>query len=63
MVFILLMNFRQPQPGADARRDVNVLLQTVTAGTDVIAGKAFDYLASDKPLLAVVDPCGGDAWC
>ena len=42
--------------------DVNVLLQTVTAGTDVIAGKTFDYLASDKPILAVVDPCGGDAW-
>ena len=42
--------------------DVNVLLQTVTAGTDVIAGKAFDYLASERPILAVVDPCGGDAW-
>jgi len=42
--------------------DVNVLLQTVSAGADVIAGKTFDYLASDKPILAVVDPCGGDAW-
>jgi glycosyltransferase involved in cell wall biosynthesis len=42
--------------------DVNVLLQTVTAGTDVIAGKVFDYLASEKPILAVVDPGGGDAW-
>ena len=42
--------------------DVNVLLQTVSAGADVIAGKTFDYLASDRPILAVVDPCGGDAW-
>ena len=42
--------------------DVNVLLQTASAGTDVIAGKAFDYLASEKPILAVVDPGGGDAW-
>ena len=28
----------------------------------MIAGKAFDYLASGRPILAVVDPCGGDAW-
>ncbi len=42
--------------------DVNVLLQTVTAGTDVIAGKTFDYLAAEKPVLAAVDPAGGDAW-
>jgi glycosyltransferase involved in cell wall biosynthesis len=42
--------------------DVNVLLQTVVAGTDVIAGKTFEYLAAGRPILAVVDPRGGDAW-
>lgn len=42
--------------------DANVLLQTVAEGTDVIAGKTFDYLASERPILAVVDPHGGDAW-
>jgi len=42
--------------------DVNVLLQTVSEGADVISGKAFDYLQAQKPVLAVVDPGGGDAW-
>jgi hypothetical protein len=42
--------------------DVNVLLQTITAGTDVIAGKAYDYLAARRPILGIVDPNGGDAW-
>ena len=42
--------------------DVNVLLQTIASGTDVIAGKAFDYLAARRPILGVVDPNGGDAW-
>jgi glycosyltransferase involved in cell wall biosynthesis len=42
--------------------DVNVLLQTVSEGADVISGKAFDYLHAQKPVLAVVDPEGGDAW-
>ena len=42
--------------------DVNVLLQTITSGVDVIGGKTFDYLAARRPILAVVDPTGGDAW-
>lgn len=42
--------------------DVNVLLQTIATGTDVIAGKVFDYLAARRPILGVVDPAGGDAW-
>jgi hypothetical protein len=42
--------------------DVNVLLQTIGSGTDVIAGKAFDYLAARRPILGIVDPQGGDAW-
>jgi glycosyltransferase involved in cell wall biosynthesis len=42
--------------------DANVLLQTVSSGSDVIAGKTFDYLASERPVLAAVDPSGGDAW-
>jgi glycosyltransferase involved in cell wall biosynthesis len=42
--------------------DVNVLLQTITAGQDVIAGKTFEYLAARKPILGVVAPEGGDAW-
>ena len=42
--------------------DVNVLLQTIATGTDVIAGKAFDYLAARRPILGIVDPQGGDAW-
>lgn len=42
--------------------DVNVLLQTISEGQDVISGKAFDYLPARKPILAVVDPRGGDSW-
>lgn len=42
--------------------DVNVLLQTISTGTDVIASKAFDYLAARRPILGVVDLDGGDAW-
>jgi len=42
--------------------DVNLLLQTITAGHDVIAGKTFEYLAARKPILGVVAPDGGDAW-
>jgi glycosyltransferase involved in cell wall biosynthesis len=42
--------------------DVNVLLQTIRFGQDVVSGKAFDYLHAHKPILAVVDPEGGDAW-
>jgi hypothetical protein len=42
--------------------DVNVLLQTISEGEDVVSGKAFDYLHAKKPILAVVDPAGGDAW-
>ena len=42
--------------------DVNVLLQTIATGTDVIAGKVFDYLAARRPILGIVDPQGGDAW-
>jgi glycosyltransferase involved in cell wall biosynthesis len=42
--------------------DVNVLLQTIDEGADVISGKAFEYLAAAKPILAVVSPTGGDAW-
>jgi hypothetical protein len=41
---------------------VNVLLQTITEGQDVIAGKVFEYLSAQRPILAVVDPDGGDAW-
>ncbi len=42
--------------------DVNILLQTISTGTDVIAGKTFDYLAARRPILGIVDPHGGDAW-
>ncbi len=42
--------------------DVNVLLQTIATGTDVIAGKTFDYLAAQRPILAAVSESGGDAW-
>ena len=42
--------------------DINVLLQTITTGTDVIAGKTYDYLAAKRPIFGVVDPNGGDAW-
>lgn len=42
--------------------DVNVVLQTISAGQDVIAGKTFEYLAARKPVLGVVSEQGGDAW-
>lgn len=42
--------------------DVNVLLQTIDDGQDVVSGKAFDYLQARRPVLAAVDPAGGDAW-
>jgi glycosyltransferase involved in cell wall biosynthesis len=42
--------------------DVNVLLQTISEGQDVVSGKAFDYLHAQKPILAAVDEAGGDAW-
>lgn len=42
--------------------DVNLLLQTITTGQDVIAGKTFEYLAARKPIIGVVAPDGGDAW-
>src|SRR5690606_23917902 len=42
--------------------DVNVVLQTISDGQDVISGKTFEYLAAGKPIVAVVAPKGGDAW-
>ena len=45
-----------------AGSDVNLLLQTISEGEDVISGKAFDYLRAHKPILGIVDPAGGDAW-
>jgi glycosyltransferase involved in cell wall biosynthesis len=42
--------------------DVNVVLQTIREGQDVIAGKTFEYLAAGKPILAAVAEQGGDAW-
>jgi glycosyltransferase involved in cell wall biosynthesis len=45
-----------------AGSDVNLLLQTISEGEDVISGKAFDYLRVGKPIIGIVDPGGGDAW-
>ncbi len=46
-----------------AGADVLVLLQTVSGlGSDVISGKAYEYLAARKPILGVVPTEGGDAW-
>jgi glycosyltransferase involved in cell wall biosynthesis len=61
------VRFRGHVPRADSLRlmagsDVNLLLQTISEGQDVISGKAFDYLHVRKPILGVVDPSGGDAW-
>jgi len=61
------VSFRGHVPRADSLRimagsDVNLLLQTISEGQDVISGKAFDYLHVRKPILGVVDPAGGDAW-
>jgi glycosyltransferase involved in cell wall biosynthesis len=45
------------------KADVLVLLQAHTNdGSDVISGKAYEYLAADRPILAVVPENGGDAW-
>jgi hypothetical protein len=46
-----------------AGADVLVLLQSISGpGCDVVSGKAYDYLAARKPILAVVADEGGDAW-
>ncbi len=42
--------------------DVNLCLQTLDSGNDVIAGKMYEYLAAGHAVLALVDPNGGDAW-
>ena len=43
--------------------DVLLLIQTIEGeGSDVIAGKCFEYLKAHKPILAVVSEGGGDAW-
>jgi len=42
--------------------DVNLCLQTLDSGNDVIAGKMYEYLAAGRAVLALVDPSGGDAW-
>lgn len=50
---------RQLMRGAD----VLVLLQTIMGeGADVIGGKAYEYLAARRPILAVVSAEGGDGW-
>jgi glycosyltransferase involved in cell wall biosynthesis len=61
------VSIRPRVPYAESQRlvrgsDVNVVLQTLSEGDDVIAGKTFDYLAAKKPILAVVPTTGGDAW-
>jgi glycosyltransferase involved in cell wall biosynthesis len=61
------VRFRGHVPRSESSRhifgsDVNILLQTISEGQDVISGKAFDYLHARKPIVAVVDPSGGDAW-
>jgi glycosyltransferase involved in cell wall biosynthesis len=46
-----------------AGADVLVLLQTISGlGDDVISGKAYEYLAARRPILAVTSNSGGDAW-
>lgn len=43
--------------------DVLIAIQTCSGpGMDVIAGKLYEYLASQKPVLGVVPESGGDAW-
>jgi glycosyltransferase involved in cell wall biosynthesis len=61
------VSFRGHVSRADSLRlmagsDVNLLLQTISEGEDVISGKAFDYLRVRKPIIGIVDPAGGDAW-
>jgi len=61
------VQFHGPVSRAESLRymagsDVNLLLQTISEGEDVISGKAFDYLRAQKPILGIVDPSGGDGW-
>lgn len=43
--------------------DVLVLIQTLQGpGEDCVSGKAFEYLASGRPILGVINRSGGDAW-
>jgi glycosyltransferase involved in cell wall biosynthesis len=61
------VEFVPPVPRAESLRlmrgaDVNVLLQTITEGQDVIAGKVFEYLSAQRPILAVVDPSTRISW-
>jgi len=43
--------------------DVLLLLQTIKgSGSDVISGKAYEYMAARKAILAIVAENGGDAW-
>lgn len=61
------IKFRGPVSRSDSLRlmagsDVNILLQTIVDGQDVVSGKAFDYLHARRPILAAVDEAGGDAW-
>jgi glycosyltransferase involved in cell wall biosynthesis len=61
------VSFRGHVSRADSLRlmagsDVNLLLQTISEGEDVISGKAFDYLRVHKPIIGIVDAAGGDAW-
>lgn len=61
------VSFRGHVSRADSLRlmagsDVNLLLQTISEGEDVISGKAFDYLRVRKPIIGIVDAAGGDAW-
>ena len=42
--------------------DVNILLQTIDVGQDVIASKMFEYLAAKKSILVIAAADSGDAW-
>jgi len=43
--------------------DALILLQTIEGeGSDVVSGKAYEYLAARKPILGIVPEDGGDAW-
>lgn len=61
-VFFLPRVTRDASVALMTESDVNVVLQTIDEGTDVISGKTFDYLGAKRPILGVVDPAGGDAW-
>jgi hypothetical protein len=61
------VRFRGPVSRAESLRlmagsDVNILLQTIAEGHDVVSGKAFDYLHARRPIIAAVNEAGGDAW-